>query len=139
VIGQIIISTFGVLTVYVVLVANPLFQRNPNIEYSQWIFQCQTNTAVFLTTQLFYIFNSVWIYTSSPWKQKIYKNISLTVWLIIVAIVNSAFFWFTPSLSSFLGLVNIGFYSGIAFTLTVAFILLGCIWSEIVRCSNIYK
>lgn len=132
--GQIIISSAGVLTVYLVAQANPSFHENPkDVEYDIWVFKCHSNTVVFLSSQIFYIMMAVWLYTSQPWKARIWTNIPLSIWLLLVLAANIAFFWLTPHLSNFFSLVDVRFLAWVTFGLTMAFVALGGIWASILN------
>lgn len=92
---------------------------------------------IFLSSQLLYAVMAVWLYTSGPWKARIWANIPLTLWLVLVIGVNMAFFWLTPHLSAFFNLVDVRFLVSVTFTLTMEFTAFGSIWAFIL--DKIYK
>ena len=70
---------------------------------------------------------------SEPWKQPIYQNIALTVWLCAIIIVNSVLFFFTQSLTPFFDITEISLiFSAIVFGVTYFTILCGLFWRMLV-------
>lgn len=101
-IGHVLIPTAALMVIQGLLVNSPFYIPNTGTAVDQWPFRCQSNTAIFLPSHLFYIWNIVWVFTSDPWKQPICYNIALTVWMIAIIVVNSVLFFFTQSLTPFL-------------------------------------
>jgi hypothetical protein len=133
-IGNIIIPVAGLITVMAIVVNDSVFVSNPVAVYDNWVFSCVTNTAIFLPSHLFYIWNTFWTYTTQPWKLPIYYNYVLFVWLVVIIILNSVLYFFTSSLSPFFMFVELPKrMEGILFGVTYGFVFLGFIWRIIIN------
>lgn len=132
-IGNILIPVTGLLTIMALLTSDSIFVANPNKVYDDWVFSCISNTAVFLPSHLFYIWNVLWVYTSQPWKQPLYRNYILFGWLLITISVNTVLFLFTNALTPFFSMVEFPkTLEGIGLGVTYGFILLGLLWRLLV-------
>jgi|JI6StandDraft_1071083.scaffolds.fasta_scaffold26164_6 hypothetical protein len=132
-IGHMLIPTVALMVLQGLLVTSSFYIANTATAIDQWPFRCQSNTVIFLPSHLFYIWNVVWVYTSEPWKQPIYQNIALTVWLCAIIIVNSVLFFFTQSLTPFFDITEISLiFSAIVFGVTYFTILCGLFWRMLV-------
>lgn len=123
------------MTVMAIVAQDLIFIANPNQAYDDWVFSCVSNTAIFLPSHLFYIWNTFWVYTSRPWKQPIFKNLPLFIWLLITITINTTLFFFTSSLSPFFMMVEFPKnLEAIIFGVTYGFIFLGMFWRLFVDC-----
>lgn len=127
-----------VLSYYLALNSG-LFIFNPDQPYTQWVFQCHTNTVLFLTSQMYMIFCAIWVYTSRPWKERIWRNWGLVGWLGVVAVGGVVMFWQTGNLEVFFGLVDVGEMVAEVFWVTVGFVGIGGVWGWVVKRSKLYK
>jgi hypothetical protein len=97
------------------------FVPNPNtaITFADgWSGLCKSSTVNFLITTLQFTFLPIFIHRSSPWKEPIYKNIALSVLILINIALIIPIYLFTPYFS-FLDLQNINqTYAGIMLGIT---------------------
>lgn len=65
--GNIIIPVVGLLVIAVITIEDSIYVASPNKVYDEWVFSCVLNTTIFLSSHLFYIWNTFWSFTSQPW------------------------------------------------------------------------
>lgn len=139
-IGHVLIPTVALLVLQAILVSSSFYIPNTGTAVEQWPFRCLSNTVIFLPSHLFYIWNIVWIYTSQPWKQPLYLNIFLTVWLCAIIIVNSVLFFFTESLTPFFDITAVSLVFGaILFGVTYFTVLCGLFWKLIIDALQLHS
>jgi len=82
----------------------------------------------------------VWVYTSEPWKQPIYYNVILTVWLVAIITINSVLFFFTQSLTPFFEITELPLtFEAIIFGITYLTLLCGLFWRLFVNALRLYE
>jgi RsiW-degrading membrane proteinase PrsW (M82 family) len=108
--GNVIIFTVAVVAGYQYYVNTSDFVANPNPVATfadGWNGVNKSGTLIFLMLIIVCTLLPLFIYRSDPWKQPLYKNVILTV----IIVVNSVLFfaiYYTTSYLSFLDLVPIG-------------------------------
>ena len=133
--GFIIIPTLGLLVIYVINSHLPGFVLNPDHEYFTWEFSCMSNTLLSLSSQCFYVITFLAIYRSYPWKEKLWKNKVLFVWVLLTALSLLVYFLLTDKLRRFFGYVRLPHLTvGVTLGTIAVVTALSMGWKKVISC-----
>lgn len=85
--GQMFITSVGLLTTFLTIKNEP-WNVEPKRKEDEYLAEGFTNTAIFLTINIFFVFSIASYFISHPFKERLYKNYLLTGWLILCLIYN---------------------------------------------------